>query len=43
MSTGGEGGMVTTDNKLLWKKMWAYKDHGKSYDAVYKKKASTRI
>ena len=42
MSTGGEGGMVTTDNKLLWKKMWAYKDHGKSYDAVYKK-ASTRI
>ena len=38
MSTGGEGGMVTTDNKLLWKKMWAYKDHGKSYDAVYKKK-----
>jgi dTDP-4-amino-4,6-dideoxygalactose transaminase len=35
MSTGGEGGMVTTNNELLWKKMWAYKDHGKSYDAVY--------
>ncbi|PSJ79559.1 DegT/DnrJ/EryC1/StrS family aminotransferase [Neisseria iguanae] len=35
MTTGGEGGMVTTNNKDLWNKMWAYKDHGKSYDAVY--------
>lgn len=38
MTTGGEGGMVTTNNQVFWKKMWAYKDHGKSYDAVYKKK-----
>ncbi len=38
MSTGGEGGMVTTNSKKLWEKMWSYKDHGKSYDAVYKKK-----
>jgi len=38
MTTGGEGGMVTTNNESLWKKMWAYKDHGKSYDAVYNKK-----
>ncbi len=37
MSTGGEGGMVTTNNKKFWQKMWSYKDHGKSYDAVYKK------
>lgn len=36
MSTGGEGGMVTTNEKTLWEKMWAYKDHGKSWDAVYK-------
>ena len=35
MTTGGEGGMVTTNNKELWEKMWSYKDHGKSYDAVY--------
>ena len=35
MTTGGEGGMVTTNDKSLWSKMWAYKDHGKSYDAVY--------
>lgn len=38
MTTGGEGGMVTTNDQALWKKMWAYKDHGKSYDAVYNKK-----
>jgi len=35
MTTGGEGGMVTTNNNNLWKKMWSYKDHGKSWDAVY--------
>lgn len=35
MTTGGEGGMVTTDNKVLWNKMWSYKDHGKSWDAIY--------
>ncbi len=35
MTTGGEGGMLTTNNKAFWEKCWAYKDHGKSYDAVY--------
>lgn len=35
MTTGGEGGMVTTNDTDLWKKMWSYKDHGKSWDAVY--------
>lgn len=38
MTTGGEGGMVTTNSKKLWEKMWAYKDHGKSHNAVYNKK-----
>ena len=37
MTTGGEGGMVVTQDETLWKKMWSYKDHGKSYDAVYHK------
>ena len=37
MSTGGEGGMVTTNDKALWSKMWSYKDHGKSYEAVYER------
>ena len=37
MTTGGEGGMVTTNDKDLWSKMWSYKDHGKSWEAVYEK------
>lgn len=37
MTTGGEGGMVTTNNEILMRKMWAYKDHGKSYEAVFKR------
>lgn len=35
MSTGGEGGMVTTSSRELWSRMWSFKDHGKSYDAMY--------
>ncbi len=37
MSTAGEGGMVTTNSEALWRDMWAYKDHGKSYEAVYER------
>jgi len=37
MSTAGEGGMVTTNNKQLWEKVWSFKDHGKNYDTVYNK------
>ena len=37
MTTGGEGGMVTTNDEALWRAMWAYKDHGKSYEAVYER------
>jgi dTDP-4-amino-4,6-dideoxygalactose transaminase len=37
MSTGGEGGMVTTNDRDLWAKMWSYKDHGKSWEAVYER------
>jgi len=36
MTTGGEGGMVTTNDEKLWQIMWSYKDHGKSWDAIYK-------
>jgi len=39
MTTGGEGGMVTTNDEFLWRKVWEYKDHGKSYEAVYERKA----
>ncbi len=37
MTTGGEGGMVTTNDENLWKTMWSYKDHGKNFDSVYNK------
>lgn len=37
MTTAGEGGMLTTNNTELWQKAWAFKDHGKSYQAVYEK------
>ena len=37
MTTGGEGGMVVTNDDELWRKMWSYKDHGKEFDTVYNK------
>ncbi|MBF6616207.1 MAG: DegT/DnrJ/EryC1/StrS aminotransferase family protein [Candidimonas sp.] len=37
MTTGGEGGMVTTNDRELWLKMWSFKDHGKSWEAVYER------
>jgi len=37
MTTGGEGGMVTCDDPDLWRRMWAFKDHGKSWEAVYER------
>ena len=37
ISTGGEGGMVTTDDRELWSAMWSFKDHGKSWEAVYER------
>lgn len=37
MTTGGEGGMVTMANKDYWSRAWSYKDHGKSWEAVYER------
>lgn len=37
MTTGGEGGMVTTNDPDLWSLMWSFKDHGKSWEAVYER------
>jgi dTDP-4-amino-4,6-dideoxygalactose transaminase len=37
MTTGGEGGMVTTNDQILWSRIWSYKDHGKNFDAVYRR------
>lgn len=37
MTTGGEGGMVTTNRRDWWSAMWSFKDHGKSWEAVYQR------
>lgn len=37
MTTGGEGGMVTCSDEALWRAIWSYKDHGKSYESVYER------
>src|SRR3546814_2661204 len=37
MTTGGEGGMVTTDDPALWSHMWSFKDHGKSWETVFER------
>lgn len=37
MTTGGEGGMVTTNDRKLWSRMWSFKDHGKSWEAMYER------
>ena len=37
ITTGGEGGMLTTNDDELWSRMWSYKDHGKSWEAVYER------
>ncbi len=33
-STGGEGGMLTTNDEQIWERAWSFKDHGKSWQAV---------
>ena len=37
MTTGGEGGLLVTRDEDVWRKAWAFKDHGKSFDAIYHK------
>ncbi len=41
ISTGGEGGMISTNNKKLWLKCWSLKDHGKNYNSCFQKKHKT--
>jgi len=38
MTTGGEGGMITCNDKNLWEKMRSYKDHGKNFASIHKEK-----
>ena len=41
ISTAGEGGMITTNDQEIYEKIWSYKDHGKSYKAVFNQQYST--
>lgn len=34
ITTGGEGGLVATNDPALWERAWSYKDHGKSFARV---------
>ena len=38
ISTGGEGGIISTNNKKIWQRCWSFKDHGKNYFSVFHKK-----
>ena len=40
MTTGGEGGMVTTNSEEYFNQMWSFKDHGKTRQAVFEKEHS---
>lgn len=42
MTTGGEGGMVTTNNRDLFLKAWSYKDHGKNYEKFFGETSETK-
>jgi dTDP-4-amino-4,6-dideoxygalactose transaminase len=35
ISTGGEGGLLATNDSELWERSWSFKDHGKTWEAVY--------
>ncbi|MBI38533.1 MAG: aminotransferase [Leptospiraceae bacterium] len=37
ISTAGEGGMITTNDRKLYESIWSYKDHGKTLESVYEK------
>ena len=41
MTTGGEGGMVTTNDEELWRFMQSYKDHGKNYESMSRPSQNT--
>ena len=37
ITTGGEGGLLALDDEAAWRRAWAFKDIGRSYDAVYRR------
>ncbi len=43
MTTAGEGGMVTTNDPQLYRRIWSFKDHGKNYDAMHTAATGTQF
>ena len=41
ISTGGEGGMLTTNDPAVWERAWSFKDHGKNYGAAHQRGSHT--
>jgi dTDP-4-amino-4,6-dideoxygalactose transaminase len=37
ITTGGEGGMLVTNDEQLWRRAWSIKDHGKDFDAIFER------
>lgn len=37
ITTAGEGGLLATDDESLWERGWSFKDHGKTWAAVYER------
>jgi dTDP-4-amino-4,6-dideoxygalactose transaminase len=37
ITTGGEGGLLATSDEALWERAWSFKDHGKTWQAVYER------
>jgi dTDP-4-amino-4,6-dideoxygalactose transaminase len=37
ITTGGEGGALTTNNDELWSALWSLKEHGKSHEACFQR------
>lgn len=40
ITTGGEGGMITTNDDALFEKIWSYKDHGKNHQKAYQESSA---
>jgi dTDP-4-amino-4,6-dideoxygalactose transaminase len=34
ITTGGEGGMLVTNDESIWRRAWSFKEHGKNIEAV---------
>ncbi len=41
ISTGGEGGMLTTADPEVWRTVWSHKDHGKDYEECHRQEEAS--